>query len=317
MNLVDLILVIVGLFSLWLAWEKGFIDATADLVIWIGSLLIAFLGYPHIAKFAARILPPSAWIFPVSFLFSLLLGGFLLSLALRSMLRPVSQNARRSRMNRALGIIPGFVNAYITASIVALLLLTLPFGEGLSAQAEKSVIAAKLTPPAEWLQEKLSPVFDDAVNRSMTKLTVEPGSEKTVQLPFQTDRTKERPDLEAAMLSMVNKERTERGLKLLVADTAMRQVALAHARDMFARGYFSHYTPEKNDPFDRMRKARIRYTRAGENLALARTLSIAHKGLMNSPGHRANILNPSYGRLGIGIADGGKHGLMIAQEFRN
>jgi uncharacterized protein YkwD len=38
---------------------------------------------------------------------------------------------------------------------------------------------------------------------------------------------------------------------------------------------------------------------------------------MNSPGHRANILERSYGRVGIGILDGGMHGLMISQEFRN
>ncbi|MBV9988254.1 MAG: hypothetical protein JO301_11270, partial [Chitinophagaceae bacterium] len=63
--------------------------------------------------------------------------------------------------------------------------------------------------------------------------------------------------------------------------------------------------------------AHIRYMAAGENLALARTPPMAHTGLMNSPGHRANILNRLYGRVGIGIIDGGRHGLMISQEFRN
>jgi uncharacterized protein YkwD len=38
---------------------------------------------------------------------------------------------------------------------------------------------------------------------------------------------------------------------------------------------------------------------------------------MNSPGHRANILNPQFGRVGIGIMDGGIHGLMVSQEFRD
>jgi uncharacterized protein YkwD len=56
---------------------------------------------------------------------------------------------------------------------------------------------------------------------------------------------------------------------------------------------------------------------AGENLALAQTLHIAHNGLMHSPGHRANILNPVYKRVGIGIVEGGMHGLMISQEFKN
>ena len=97
----------------------------------------------------------------------------------------------------------------------------------------------------------------------------------------------------------------------------MQKVALAHSADMFQRGYFAHYTPEGKDPFDRMRDAHIRFYLAGENLALAQTLSIAHQGLMNSPGHRENILRPGFGRLGIGILDGGFYGLMISQEFRN
>ena len=77
------------------------------------------------------------------------------------------------------------------------------------------------------------------------------------------------------------------------------------------------YTPEGEDPFARMREAHISFMTAGENLALAQTLSIAHTGLMHSPGHRANILNPAFHRVGIGIIEGGVHGLMISQEFRN
>jgi uncharacterized protein YkwD len=66
-----------------------------------------------------------------------------------------------------------------------------------------------------------------------------------------------------------------------------------------------------------MKKAGVRYLTGGENLALGQTLNICHNGLMNSPGHRANILDSGYGRVGIGILDGGMHGLMVSQEFRN
>ena len=86
---------------------------------------------------------------------------------------------------------------------------------------------------------------------------------------------------------------------------------------MFARGYFAHVSPDSLSPFDRMKAAHVRYITAGENLALAPTLPLAHKGLMNSPGHRANILQPLYRRVGIGILDGGMYGLMITQNFRN
>ena len=119
------------------------------------------------------------------------------------------------------------------------------------------------------------------------------------------------------MLALVNEERAKQGLKPLIADPELAQVARQHSADMFARGYFSHYSPEGKSPFDRMHDAGVKYTVAGENLALAPTLTIAHNGLMNSPGHRANILRPQFGRVGIGVMDGGSKGLMISQEFRN
>ena len=70
-------------------------------------------------------------------------------------------------------------------------------------------------------------------------------------------------------------------------------------------------------PFRTDGEANVRFLTAGENLALAPTLQIAHTGLMRSPGHRANILQRDFGRVGIGIMDGGIHGLMVTQEFRN
>ena len=63
------------------------------------------------------------------------------------------------------------------------------------------------------------------------------------------------------------------------------------------------------DPFDRMRDAGIVFGTAGENLALAPTLDIAHDGLMNSPGHRANILGTQFRKVGIGVLDGGVYAL--------
>ena len=119
------------------------------------------------------------------------------------------------------------------------------------------------------------------------------------------------------MLALINKERTTEGLAPLEADPEMRAVAVKHSADMFERGYFSHNTPESKSPFDRMKDEKVRYRTAGENLALAPTLKIAHTGLMNSPGHRANILRPQFGRVGIGILDSGRRGLMITQNFRN
>src|SRR5204862_6882910 len=117
--------------------------------------------------------------------------------------------------------------------------------------------------------------------------------------------------------SLINQERTSQGLRAIEADPELTQVAGGHSADMFEGGYFSHNTPEGEDSFERMKDSGVKFRTAGENLALAPTLQIAHTGLMNSPGHRANILNPQFGRVGIGILAGGRHGLMVSQEFRN
>jgi uncharacterized protein YkwD len=170
---------------------------------------------------------------------------------------------------------------------------------------------------SEWANRKLAPVFDEAIRQTINSLTVKPNSDEKVNLSFKVNNATAKPDYESLMLELVNKERIKHGLKPLKFDPDLVPVARAHSQDMFAKGYFAHDNLDGKDPFDRMRAAGIHFQSAGENLALAQTVEIAHVNLMNSPGHRANILNPSFGRLGIGILDGGFYGLMISQEFRD
>jgi uncharacterized protein YkwD len=189
--------------------------------------------------------------------------------------------------------------------------------EGLSERTRDSALVNRLAVYAEQLEAELRPVFGDAIARSLNLLTIRPDSNERVELPFTVQNPRPRPDLEKQMLDLVNKERQANGLNPLAPDPELTEVARQHSTDMFARGYFAHDTPEGLSPFDRMRAANVHFTTAGENLALAPTLMVAHTGLMNSPGHRANILRPQFGRVGIGVMDGGMRGLMISQEFRN
>ena len=64
-----------------------------------------------------------------------------------------------------------------------------------------------------------------------------------------------------------------------------------------------------------MTEANIVFTYAGENLALAPSVDLAMKGLMQSPGHKANILSTNFHRVGVGVIDGGIYGEMFCQEF--
>ena len=317
MNYVDIILLLVMALAVWAGWKRGFIIGSINLIVWIGSLLAGFFFYQYAGNFLKQAFPRlGEWTLPLAFFSIVVLSRIFLGLIFNLILQRTPREAHARGVNHFLGIFPGIVNGIIYTTIIAALLLSVPLMYGITQKAKESVLTKTLAVNVGWLDDKLSPIFDEAVKKSLTRTTVEPETDETVKLNFKINDAKARPDLEMKMLDLVNQERTKRGLKPLQWDPELVPVARTHSQDMFARGYFSHYTLEGKDPFDRMKAAGIKYYSAGENLALGPTLSVCHEGLMNSPGHRANILNPTYGRVGIGILDGGAYGIMISQEFR-
>ncbi|RYY61570.1 MAG: hypothetical protein EOO05_05910 [Chitinophagaceae bacterium] len=317
MNWVDVSLLVIFLIALWAGYYRGFLLGTLDLLIWTASLVVAYVCYSYTAGFLDRFVNWGVWMQPASFLITMVLARVIFGLIARLIMRQIPEQEHQSSANRFLGMIPGAVNGWIACIIVSALLLALPLRDSINTETRDSKWATELAMQSEWVNKKLAPVFDEAVRHTMNSLTVHPASDETVPLGFTYDKPEIRPFLEAKMLELVNNERAKEGLQPVVADPLLTKVARIHSRDMFARGYFAHMNPDGKDPFDRMRANNVKFTAAGENLALAQTLEIAHTNLMNSPGHRANIMNPAFGRLGIGILDGGFYGLMISQEFRN
>jgi uncharacterized protein YkwD len=317
MNWIDIVLALVILLSIVLGWYRGFIIGTLALLCWIGSLVAAYLLYPYAARGISNIVNLGVWILPVAFILTGILARIIIGFFAKFIARIIPESTKHNLVNHLLGIIPGAINGWIYSIIISALVLALPIRGSLTETARNSKLANTFAIEAEWANRKLAPVFDDAVRQTINSLTINPSSEESVELPFKYSKGVARPSLEAQMLQMVNEERKKAGLRILKPDTQLTRVARIHSQDMFVRGYFAHVNPEGKDPFDRMKAANVQFLAAGENLALAQTLEIAHRNLMNSPGHRANILNPSYGRLGIGILDGGFYGLMISQEFRN
>jgi uncharacterized protein YkwD len=317
-NPVDLLLVAIVLVGAWAGWTRGFAFAALDLLTLAASLAAAFFGWREAAGWLQHATTAlGVWGPPLCFLAIFLLVHFLLgTLVLRLLLR-LPRRVHDNRVNRVLGVAPGLVNGAVHAVVVAVLLLTLPLGPRIGNWAHESALASRFSAPAEWVEAEMAQVFDPAVERTLKVVTVKPESREGIALHFTVAQAQPRPDLEAQMLELVNAERRAAGLQLVRPDPVLTEVARAHSRDMFVRGYFSHYTPEGRDLEDRLRTAHIGYLTAGENLALAPTLYTAHSGLMRSPGHRANILRPQFGRVGVGILDGGSHGLMVTEAFRN
>ena len=296
---------------------RGFIRCSLDLMGWAGSFILAFLFYNYIARALEKFLDLNVWLLPLSFLLTLIVARLLIGFITTYIIRSLPERSNHNWLNKFLGIVPGAINGWIVTIIISALLLALPLKDTINKETRESIWATTLSMQSEWANKKLAPVFDEAVRHTMNSLMVDPNSNKKVPLGFTYTKAEIRPFLEIKMLEMINKERAKEGLPALKTDPEMTRVARAHSRDMFVRGYFAHNTPEGKTPFDRMRTAGVDFITAGENLALAQTLEIAHTNLMNSPGHRANILHPSFGRLGIGILDGGFYGIMVSQEFRD
>ena len=317
MNWVDLILILIVLFAIIAGWYRGFITSMLSLVVWISSFVCAYLFYPYVASFIDKIFDAGPWLLAIAFLLTAIMAGVVFSIIAGYIARSVPLETHQNGINKFLGIIPGTIMGYIYAVIFSAIFLSLPIRDGLTDKVRNSQLGVHLAVQSEWANRKLAPVFDEAIRQTINSLTVQPNSNEKINLTFKVNDAVPKPNYEAEMLQLINKERQQHGLKPLQADPEMLQVARAHSQDMFARGYFAHDNPDGKDPFDRMKAANVRFNAAGENLALAQTVEIAHVNLMNSPGHRANILNPSFGRVGIGILDGGFYGLMISQEFRD
>jgi uncharacterized protein YkwD len=317
MNWVDLALVVIFLLAVWAGYHRGFIFGSLDLLSWAGSFIAAYMLYDYTRVLLEKLFDLNIWLLPVSFLLTLLVARLIFGLMVRFVTRMLPEQGHHNFLNKFLGILPGAINGWLITIVLSALLLALPFNDNINSETRNSKWASRLAMQSEWANKKLAPVFDQAVRQTMNSLTVNPESDEKVPLGFTYEKAKVRPFLEIKMLEMVNDERTKHGLKPLQADPALSLVARAHSNDMFVKGYFAHDSPDGKSPFDRMRGSNVQFKFAGENLALAQTLEIAHTNLMNSPGHRANILHPSFGRLGIGVLDGGFYGLMISQEFRN
>ncbi len=118
------------------------------------------------------------------------------------------------------------------------------------------------------------------------------------------------------VLDLVNAERTKRGLNALTLDTKLSNVATLKSQDMINKNYFDHNSPTYGSPFDMMKQFGISYRSAGENIAYGqRSPQEVMNAWMNSEGHRKNILNSSFTKLGVGVAKTSNGTLYWTQMF--
>lgn len=107
------------------------------------------------------------------------------------------------------------------------------------------------------------------------------------------------------VVSLVNQERAKAGLKPLTSDAALTNMAMDKAKDMYNKNYFDHTSPTFGSPFDMMKTYNISFRYAGENIAKGqRTPQEVMTAWMNSAGHRQNILNGNFTKIGVAFYNG-------------
>ena len=127
---------------------------------------------------------------------------------------------------------------------------------------------------------------------------------------------------ELRFVDLVNKERASRGLSQLVIDPLLVQVARGHSREMGEKNYFSHTSPTAGitTPLDRylaVEKHRPSWALVGENLYYCSVIDVdrGHVALMNSKGHRDNILESKFERIGVGAFVDRKGQFYVTETF--
>src|SRR6266436_6733573 len=150
---------------------------------------------------------PQIWGRPIAFVSIAVIVGFAVHLLGYAILKRLPKDIHQRRVNRLLGVIPGFANGLITAAIVSALLLAIPLNEGLRERIRASASVNRLAVYTERLEAALHPVFGEAIAETLNLLTIRPESNERVTLPYTVATPRPRPELEAKMLELVNEER--------------------------------------------------------------------------------------------------------------
>jgi uncharacterized protein YkwD/uncharacterized membrane protein required for colicin V production len=302
--------------------RRGFVSGTLSVVGLFVTVAGALAATPFLAQAIRGAFPtlpiPETLLRVLAFVACLGIAQVLFSIVVRFVLGVV-EPARRALgpfglVERALGFLPGVVMGVILAALVITPLRLFPIFRPLSTALDDSVVAREISRlVGDWspqLEGLLRNVAGNGV--ALPSRIIQPG--ENVAVP-RTQDVQPDPEAEMRMLELVNGERVKAGLAPLVADDRLRDVARGHSQEMFRLGYFAHVSPTDGSPADRLKRAGVAFATAGENLAYAPTVEVAHSGLMASEGHRRNILTPEYTRVGIGVVRGGLYGRMFTQNF--
>lgn len=316
-NWVDLIISVVLGFFIYQGFINGFWAILIDFLSFLGSLLVSLRLY----KFAANIFQSNFSLNSfvanaLGYLVVAVLSEILISYLLTILIKKLPKKILKNEVTRWLGVVTSLGQGILLIAFFLTLLIALPVSPNIKTDISKSKIGGYILSKTQGIEKTINNIFGP-INNSLTYTTIEPTSHGSIPLDVSTLNLSIDESSENQMFNLVNNERVSRGIGALTWDTKLVNVARNYGKLMWQDHYFGHYDPDGHDVGDRLTAAKIPYTLAGENLALAPTVEIAHTGLMNSPGHRANILDNEFHKVGIGVIDNGYYGKIFVQVFTN
>jgi uncharacterized protein YkwD len=318
-NWVDLAFLIFVIYFILI--NEGFVSSFFDFLGFIFSFISSLKTYGLFSKLLIANFSLSKGLSnALGFVSAWFVAEIIFFILIKFLLKKISTNVFKSKIKINLGFVPAIFQAGLLFSFILALIVSLPVRTSIKVDILNSKSGPILINFSQKIESSLKPVFKETVTETLNFLTIKQNSEEKVNLEFKLTRKDLKIDSasETAMFNLINNERQSRGIESLTLNEPLSETAREYGEEMFINGFFSHYSGVDNSsPAQRLSRKNIDYLIAGENLAFAPDVQIAHNGLMNSEGHRKNILSPEYRKVGIGVIDGGIFGKIFVQEFTN
>lgn len=319
-NWIDWIIFFIVLYQVVDGWDRGLVALLSNTLAFLMSLWLAVRFHGVVGAFVVeKFTLPGVWKNVLGYVLIALPSEVVINSFLEWPLRKVPPKIVASVVNRWFGSLFAVANALLFVAFLLLVVVALPIRGSVKRDIKNSLIGSKLVLLSEAYGGNVKSSLDSLTQEALKFVTIKPKSNERLNLDVAPEPNQLTVDGESEerMVELVNVERVKRGLTALRVEENLVSIARKHSHDMFERRYFSHYSPEGQDVGFRARQGGIEYTLVGENLAYAPDVEMAHTGFMNSEGHRKNILDTAWTRIGIGVIDGDVYGKMFTQVYAN
>ncbi len=317
-NWIDIAVTLYLLFHFILGAKRGFRSIFINMASFALALFASFFGYKFLADFlAANFNLDKSYANFIGFFASLFIAKTIILLFL-NIVFPKSLFKFSAALDKLIGGLVSLVFNLAVVFLIFSIIISLSLPYFIEKPITSSIIGELVCDDVAGINSSFKSIFGGVLETTVQKLdflTIETENDKKIDLGYTVASPGYDEKMEEEMLILVNKGRASLGLEKLVVDEKMREAARKHGQDMFENGYFSHIDLNGGKVSDRMKEEGAKFSMAGENLALSEDVLSAYKGLMESPGHKRNILFPFFHRIGIGAIDGKERGIIFVQNF--